>query len=203
MYEKDAYKPDSEIFSLGIPILGICYGMQYIAHFFGGEVVRAEAQEFGKAVLEIGKDSNALFAGVKQESIVWMSHADKVQKVPQGFVELAKSGNTQNCAIADFTRHIYALQFHPEVVHSECGAEILRNFAVGICGANTTWNMKNFAQQEIERLRAIVGQGGGFISKSEAYREFGEAKSIERLTQIWEYGAKATHTLLVRICKTI
>lgn len=193
VYEKDAYKPDSEIFSLGIPILGICYGMQYIAHFFGGEVVRAEAQEFGKAVLEIGKDSNALFAGVKQESIVWMSHADKVQKVPQGFVELAKSGNTQNCAIADFTRHIYALQFHPEVVHSECGAEILRNFAVGICGANTTWNMKNFAQQEIERLRAIVGQGGDFISKSEAYREFGEAKSIERLTQIWEDGAKATH----------
>lgn len=192
VYEKDAYKPDSEIFSLGIPILGICYGMQYIAHFFGGEVVRAEAQEFGKAVLEISKDSK-LFAGVKQESIVWMSHADKVQKVPHGFVELAKSKNTQNCAIADFARHIYALQFHPEVVHSECGAEILRNFAVGICGANTNWNMKNFAQQEIQRLREIVGQGGAFISKSEAYREFGEAKSIEKLTQIWEDGAKATH----------
>lgn len=192
VYEKDAYKPDSNIFDLGIPVLGICYGMQYIAHFFGGEVVRAEAQEFGKAMLEISKDSK-LFTGVKRESIVWMSHADKVQKIPNGFVELAKSKNTQNCAIADFTRHIYALQFHPEVVHSEYGGEILKNFAVGICGANTSWDMKNFAQQEIQRLRAIVWQGSAFISKSEAYREFGEAKSIEKLTQIWEDGAKATH----------
>ena len=156
VYEEGAYKPDSRVFELGIPVLGICYGMQYIAHFFGGSVVRAEAQEFGKAVLEIAESSVELFKGVKQDSIVWMSHADKVESVPSGFVELAKSGNTQNCAIADFKRHIYALQFHPEVVHSECGGEILKNFAVGICGADTSWNMRNFAQSEIVKLREKV-----------------------------------------------
>ena len=320
VYEEGAYKPDSRVFELGIPVLGICYGMQYIAHFFGGSVVRAEAQEFGKAVLEIlnleesltfsefshksmpkalealvdlwedsvreshyflkendivalkpevsellkasentlvatddatflgflgvehnriemlfvhpkffkrgvgtallheafvrslkqydniivdcnaenarglrfytqlgfketgrnQKDSkgrdfpivhleisskelesnlqshNILFHNVKQNSIVWMSHADKVESLPSGFVELAKSGNTHYCAIADFKRQVYALQFHPEVVHSECGGEILKNFAVGICGADTSWNMRNFAQSEIVKLREKV-----------------------------------------------
>ena len=156
VYEEGAYKPDSGVFELNIPVLGICYGMQYIAHFFGGSVVRAEAQEFGKAVLEIADSSVELFKGVKQDSIVWMSHSDKVESVPSGFVELAKSGNTQNCAIADFTRRVYALQFHPEVVHSECGGEILKNFAVGICGADTSWNMRNFAEAEIVKLREKV-----------------------------------------------
>ncbi len=158
VYEEGAYKPDSRVFELGIPVLGICYGMQYIAHFFGGSVVRAEAQEFGKAVLEIAESSVdfGLFKGVKQDSIVWMSHADKVESLPSGFVELAKSGNTHYCAIADFKRRVYALQFHPEVVHSECGGEILRNFAVGICGADTEWNMRNFAESEIVKLREKV-----------------------------------------------
>lgn len=158
VYEEGAYKPDSRVFELGIPVLGICYGMQYIAHFFGGSVVRAEAQEFGKAVLEIAESSvdSGLFKGVKQDSIVWMSHADKVESLPSGFVELAKSGNTHYCAIADFKRRVYALQFHPEVVHSECGGEILKNFAVGICGADTSWNMRNFAESEIAKLREKV-----------------------------------------------
>ena len=158
VYEEGAYKPDSRVFELGVPVLGICYGMQYIAHFFGGSVVRAEAQEFGKAVLEIAESSVdfGLFKGVKQDSIVWMSHADKVESLPSGFVELAKSGNTHYCAIADFKRNVYALQFHPEVVHSECGGEILRNFAVGICGADTSWNMRNFAESEIAKLREKV-----------------------------------------------
>ncbi|BBB19940.1 glutamine-hydrolyzing GMP synthase [Helicobacter cinaedi] len=158
VYEEGAYKPDSRVFELGVPVLGICYGMQYIAHFFGGSVVRAEAQEFGKAVLEIAESSVdfGLFKGVKQDSIVWMSHADKVESLPSDFVELAKSGNTHYCAIADFKRNVYALQFHPEVVHSECGGEILRNFAVGICGADTSWNMRNFAESEIAKLREKV-----------------------------------------------
>ncbi|WP_307983677.1 glutamine-hydrolyzing GMP synthase [uncultured Helicobacter sp.] len=156
VYEEGAYKPDSRVFELGVPVLGICYGMQYIAHFFGGSVVRAEAQEFGKAVLEIADLNLALFKGVKQDSIVWMSHADKVESLPSGFMELAKSGNTHYCAIADFKRNVYALQFHPEVVHSECGGEILRNFAVGICGADISWNMRNFAESEIAKLREKV-----------------------------------------------
>lgn len=158
VYEEGAYMPDSEIFDLGIPVLGICYGMQYIAYHFGGKVIRAKEQEFGKAKLEIlAKDSTPLFANVKQDSIVWMSHADKVEEIPQGFSELAKSGNTHYCAIADCNRQIYALQFHPEVVHSECGGEILKNFAVKICHANTDWNMKNFIAYEIEKIRKITG----------------------------------------------
>ena len=158
VYEEGAYKPDSGIFELGVPILGICYGMQYIAHFFGGRVVLAEAQEFGKAKLEILSSIKepTLFENVKQDSVVWMSHADKVEQIPQGFSELAKSGNTHYCAIADFKKQIYALQFHPEVVHSECGGQILQNFAIKICKASTDWNMKNFISYEIEKIRKII-----------------------------------------------
>lgn len=158
VYEEGAYKPNSAVFELDVPVLGICYGMQYIAHHFGGKVIRAKEQEFGKARLEIlAQETTPLFAEVKQNSIVWMSHADKVEELPQGFSELAKSGNTHYCVIADFKRQIYALQFHPEVVHSECGAQILRNFAVGICKASTEWNMKNFIAYEIEKIRKITG----------------------------------------------
>lgn len=183
VYEKDAYTPSNEVFALNIPVLGICYGMQYIAHFFGGSVVRAEAQEFGKATLTI-TDFNGILANIKQDSIVWMSHADKVEKIPQGFIELAKSGNTHYCAIADLQKKIFALQFHPEVVHSECGGEILRNFAVKICGATTEWNMQNFAQNEITKIKELAKDGkvlcavsGGVDSSVVAtllYRAIGE-----------------------------
>lgn len=322
IYKEDAYKPDNRIFDLGIPILGICYGMQYIADFFGGRVIKAEAQEFGKAILEIvdyslefnvaqkcdtnsmlaiwedsvsashnflsydeikniskdmlsaceqmqhiilarakgkivgfigvkyfdnvatiemlfiaskmfnkgigkallkeaylqllknfkiitvdcneqnkkglyfyqklgfkqvgrsEKDSQGrdypiihfeiesqklyqsldgielkLFKGVKQDSIVWMSHADKVEQIPEGFVELAKSGNTHYCAIANPKKQIYALQFHPEVIHSEFGGQILQNFAIDICKCNTSWNMRYFVELEIKKLREIAKDG--------------------------------------------
>ncbi|EOW0925324.1 glutamine-hydrolyzing GMP synthase [Campylobacter upsaliensis] len=173
VYEEGAYKPDSAVFDMGVPVLGICYGMQYIAHFFGGSVVRAKAQEFGKAVLEISDLHTPLFENVKQDSIVWMSHADKVESLPSGFVELAKSGNTHYCAIADFKRQIYALQFHPEVVHSECGGEILKNFAVKICGADTSWNMRNFAESEIIKLREkVLGETCGNRADSNANVKF-------------------------------
>lgn len=123
-------------------------------------------------VFEVKKPSSSfvseyiLFNNVKQNSIVWMSHADKVERIPDGFIELARSENTQNCAIANIERQIYALQFHPEVVHSECGGEILKNFAVHICKANTNWNMKNFAESEIVRLRERV-LGGKSINEEQ------------------------------------
>ncbi|MGX2982155.1 glutamine-hydrolyzing GMP synthase [Helicobacter sp. 23-1045] len=175
VYEKDAYKPDLRIFELGIPVLGICYGMQFIAHFFGGQVAKSNAQEFGKAKLKIldsgesiesnsdsresNADSHGIFSGVKQDSIVWMSHSDKVTALPSGFSAIGSSENSEICAIADFTRKIYAIQFHPEVVHSECGAKILENFALKICGANNQWNMKNFAELEIAKVREIAQNG--------------------------------------------
>ncbi|WP_104696966.1 MULTISPECIES: glutamine-hydrolyzing GMP synthase [unclassified Helicobacter] len=158
VYEEGAYKPDCGVFDLGIPVLGICYGMQYIADFFGGSVVKAEHQEFGKAKLEL-LNKGEIFEDIKQESIVWMSHADKVDQIPSGFIELAKSGNTHYCAIANLEKRIYALQFHPEVVHSECGGEMLRNFAVKICKASTEWNMHHFAELEIAKLREIAKEG--------------------------------------------
>lgn len=137
-----------------------------------------------------------LFKDVKQDSIVWMSHADKVESIPQGFIELAKSGNTPYCAIADLKRKVYALQFHPEVVHSECGGQILRNFAVEICGSDTSWNMRHFAESEIEKLRKIVGIESAltFMTFQESCKEFGESQTTKNLLQIWEEGARATHT---------
>lgn len=359
VYEEGAYKPDDAIFALGIPILGICYGLHIIAQHFGGKVIKADAQEFGKAVLEFlnleqqltfsefnhqkfpamlnalidlwedsvrsshgflaesaiaeikeevskrlqsaenilvatasndfvgfigfennkiemlfvspkffkrgvgralireayerklkqyesilldcnadntqglafyqylgfresgrsakdskgrnfpivhfeveGKnlarhlESHRLFHDVKQDSIVWMSHADKVESIPQGFKEIAKSGNTHYCAIADLKRKVYALQFHPEVVHSECGGQILRNFAVEICGSDTSWNMRHFAESEIEKLRKIVGIESAltFMTFQESCKEFGESQTTKNLLQIWEEGARATHT---------
>lgn len=146
-----------------------------------------------------GLGANTLFKNVKQDSIVWMSHADKVESIPQGFVELAKSGNTHYCAIADFKRKIYALQFHPEVVHSECGGQMLQNFAVGICGADTSWNMRNFAQNEIEKLRQIVYGSGVrqcvnpvFKDIKEAFKGIGKAQVIKKLLKIWEDSVRAT-----------
>ena len=156
-------------------------------------------QELGNSATQ-GFKSCSLFKGVKQDSIVWMSHADKVESIPQGFRELAKSGNTHYCAIADSKRKIYALQFHPEVVHSECGGQMLQNFAVGICGANTSWNMRNFAQNEIEKLRHIVYGSKAhcenpmsFMQIQEVFKHIGKAQTIERLIKIWEEGARTTH----------
>lgn len=146
-----------------------------------------------------GLGANTLFKNVKQDSIVWMSHADKVESIPSGFVELARSGNTHYCAIADSKRKIYALQFHPEVVHSECGGQMLQNFAVGICGADTSWNMRNFAQNEIEKLRHIVYgsenvdlQNPAFITLKVTIKEKGKKQTIENLLQIWEDAVRAT-----------
>ncbi|MFP6244444.1 glutamine-hydrolyzing GMP synthase [Helicobacter pylori] len=153
VYAKDAYKPNGKIFDLNVPILGICYGMQYLVDFFGGVVVGANEQEFGKAVLEITQDS-VIFEGVKTKSLVWMSHMDKVIELPKGFTTLAKSPNSPHCAIEN--GKIFGLQFHPEVVQSEEGGKILENFALLVCGCEKTWGMQHFAQREIARLKEKI-----------------------------------------------
>jgi GMP synthase (glutamine-hydrolysing) len=156
VYEKDAPKIDKEIFSLGIPILGICYGMQLITHLLGGVVSRAERREYGKAVIKID-DFEDLFANVKNESTVWMSHADKIDKMPEGFIRLAHTENSPYAAMADRNRKIYALQFHPEVVHTEEGKKILKNFVFKICDCSPSWNMHSFVERETEEIRKKVG----------------------------------------------
>lgn len=153
VYAKDAYKPSGKIFDLNVPILGICYGMQYLVDFFGGVVVGANEQEFGKAVLEITQNS-VIFEGVKIKSLVWMSHMDKVIELPKGFTTLAKSPNSPHCAIEN--GKIFGLQFHPEVVQSEEGGKILENFALLVCGCEKTWGMQHFAQREIARLKEKI-----------------------------------------------
>ncbi|ADU84986.1 glutamine-hydrolyzing GMP synthase [Helicobacter pylori] len=153
VYAKDAYKPSEKIFDLNLPILGICYGMQYLVDFFGGVVAAANEQEFGKATLEIIEDS-VIFKGVKAKSLVWMSHMDKVITLPKGFTTIAKSPNSPHCAIE--SNKVFGLQFHPEVIQSEEGGKILENFALLVCGCEKTWGMQHFAQREITRLKEKI-----------------------------------------------
>lgn len=159
IYEEDAFKPDNKIFDLDIPILGICYGMQYIVDFFGGKVRRAQKQEYGKAKITIINKLNNIFAGIEDNSVVWMSHADKVVEIPENFSILASSENTKFCAIVNKEKRIFALQFHPEVIHTTKGSEILKNFASRICKSEKTWNMKNFAGFKINLLKEKLPEG--------------------------------------------
>ncbi len=146
------------IFNLGVPILGICYGEQVICEQLGGTVQSSEEREFGRAQIEIIKDS-PLFAGLSSRETVWMSHGDRVESLPHGFDVIARSENAPYAAIADEKRKIYAVQFHPEVVHTPCGAQILRNFTHGIAGLSGDWTMAAFRAEEIAKIRAQVGKG--------------------------------------------
>ena len=156
VYAVDSYHPDSTIFDLGLPILGICYGMQLIAQHFGGKVVPATSHEYGKAQLEIVAD-NEIFKDTTSGQIVWMSHGDRVEEIPSGFEKIAISENSPYAAIADTNRNIYAFQFHPEVYHSECGSKLLKNFAKYICGCESTWNMGSFAKEQMAKIKNQVG----------------------------------------------
>lgn len=156
VYASDSYHPDSTIFDLGLPILGICYGMQLIAQHFGGSVVPATSHEYGKAKLDLIVE-NEIFKDTQSGQTVWMSHGDKVESIPSGFEKIATSENSPFAAIANTNRNIYAFQFHPEVYHSECGSKLLKNFAKYICGCESTWNMGSFAKEQIARVKKQVG----------------------------------------------
>lgn len=149
-----------------IPVLGICYGMQEIAHTFGGVVSPSTEREFGRATISITAENlsaaGLLFAGV-EESQMWMSHGDKVTKMPDGFVKIAHTENSEHAAIACVESRMFGLQFHPEVTHSLHGKEILRNFAVGVCNAPCDWDMSNISEQFIKEVRERVGSDGHVI----------------------------------------
>lgn len=159
VYEKDAPLPTREILDLGVPILGICYGMCVLAHFHGGRVDRSSRREFGPARLTID-DAADLLAGFGDGADVWMSHGDKLESIPEGWRGLAHSPNSPIAAIADPTRTRFGVQFHPEVVHTPRGREILENFVFKVCRAKPDWTMENFVERECERIRARVGNGG-------------------------------------------
>jgi len=155
VYTADAYHPDSTIFEVGLPILGICYGMQLITQQFGGSVVPASNHEYGKSRLEfVGK--NEIFKDTPNGQIVWMSHGDRVETIPHGFEKIAVSENSPYAAIADVKRNIYAFQFHPEVYHSEYGSKLLKNFAKYICDCESTWNMGSFAKEQMKKIQEQV-----------------------------------------------
>ena len=157
VYAVDAYHPDATIFELGLPILGICYGMQLISQHFGGSVVPASHHEYGKAKLKF-ETENPIFKDTTDGQIVWMSHGDKVENIPSGFERIATSENSPFAAIANTDRGIYAFQFHPEVYHSAEGSKLLKNFAKHICGCDSTWNMGSFAKEQIAKIQKQVGK---------------------------------------------
>src|SRR5436309_2295337 len=152
---------DPALFDIGKPVLGICYGMQLMAQSLGGRVAPAPQREYGHATvtLEPVGPGAALFAGVPQEIRVWASHGDFVSAPPDDFAVVATSHNAPVAAMANPSRHLYALLFHPEVVHTERGLEILRNFAFGICGCAGDWTMSSFVDEATARIRSQVGDG--------------------------------------------
>ncbi|MBM4366021.1 MAG: glutamine-hydrolyzing GMP synthase [Deltaproteobacteria bacterium] len=157
VYEADAPPFDRGWLALGVPVLGICYGMQLLAHAQGGEVRPAGAREFGPAEVRVG--DSALFHGLGAETHVWMSHGDQVARMPEGFVAI---GHTDTCPVAAFesrSRQQFGLQFHPEVTHTRDGVTILRNFVKGICGARGDWTMAGFVEEQVAKIRAQVGDG--------------------------------------------
>jgi GMP synthase (glutamine-hydrolysing) len=158
VYETAAPKCDPAIFSLGIPVLGICYGMQLQCEALGGRVESAPAREYGRAQCHINND-NELFAGLPQEIQVWMSHGDQVSHVSDDFLPLAATGTCPVAAVKHRRLPIYGLQFHPEVTHTPLGSKILGNFLRAVCRASCAWKLGDFARESIETIRRSVGNG--------------------------------------------
>lgn len=156
VYEKGAPTIDKKIFSLAVPVLGICYGEQLICHLLGGKVGSSFEREFGKAEIEIISNSK-LFKSVKNKQ-VWMSHGDHISKIPAGFEVIANTPKAPFAAIADEKRKIYGVQFHPEVLHSIDGQKIIENFVVNISGCKPDWTMKHFKKDEISEIKKLVGK---------------------------------------------
>ncbi|BBO88264.1 glutamine-hydrolyzing GMP synthase [Desulfosarcina ovata] len=156
IYEKGSPRVDDRIFTLGIPVLGICYGMQFMVDSLGGDVRKADKREYGFATL-FTKSNSVLFNGIEGETVTWMSHGDSIQAVPQGFEVTASTENTTIAAIADAQKQFYGVQFHPEVEHTVKGRQIIRNFLYDICGCKRSWTMKSFARETIEQIREKVG----------------------------------------------
>jgi GMP synthase (glutamine-hydrolysing) len=160
--EKDSPRAPVEVFSMGVPVLGICYGVQTMCEQLGGKVMSSQKREFGRAFLQVEGEPSPLFAGIWKEGIspqVWMSHGDSVSKIPEGFRLIGKSDSCPYAAIADEKRRFYGVQFHPEVVHTPEGKHILQNFVLKIAGCRADWTMGAFRDRAIEDIRKQVGGG--------------------------------------------
>ncbi len=158
VYAKKAPHPDPAIFQLGVPMLGICYGVQLMGHFLGGTVAHSKAREYGHGVLSI-KRPGRLFKGLPKRVRVWNSHGDKITRLPPGFRAIGTTENSPFAAVEDEKRRFFGIQFHPEVFHTERGVDMIRNFIVGVCGARQDWTTKDFISHAVAQLRAQVGKG--------------------------------------------
>ena len=157
VYDQDAFTCDPAIFEAGIPVLGICYGMQMTHHMNGGSVKACEAKEYGRTEITVENDS-LLFKNLPKKQIVWMSHGDQVDQMADGFVRDAYSETCMYAATSNQEKQIYTLQFHPEVRHTEYGNDILRNFVFEVCHAESNWSMHNFIDMQVEQIRKTVGK---------------------------------------------
>lgn len=158
VYRDGAATCTKELFEMGIPVLGLCYGAQLMSHVLGGKVEKAEHREYGKTDT-IFDTSSALFKGLPEKSVVWMSHFDYISKLAPGFVSVAHTSSTPVAAMENKEANLYGIQFHPEVLHTEYGTEMLSNFVHGICGCKGDWKMADFAKRSIEEIRNRVGDG--------------------------------------------
>ena len=161
VYEKKAPSVSRELFEQGIPVLGICYGMQLVTHLTGGEVARSKHRDYGRAELTID-DAGDLFAGIgtSGSTVVWMSHGDRIERMPPGFRSIAHTSNSPIAAMKrdDGKQRVYCLQFHPEVAHTPDGAQLLRNFVYQICGCKPTWTMQSYVETAVKQIREQVGK---------------------------------------------
>ena len=158
VYDTDAPRADPALWSGRIPVLGICYGLQLMAHELGGEVVSSTKREYGPATVSV-TDASGLFAGIEREQPVWMSHGDSILRPPEGFASTAQTDSTPYAGLADAGRNLYGIQFHPEVVHTPIGRDVLRNFVVGIAGVRDNWTAANLVETTVAEIRERVGEG--------------------------------------------
>ena len=158
VYEENAATCSEELFKLGIPVLGLCYGAQLMSHVLGGKVEKAEHREYGKTETCFDTSSK-LFAGIPEKSIVWMSHFDYISKLGDGFKSIAHTASTANAAIENAEAGLYGIQFHPEVLHTEYGKDMLSNFVHNICGCVGDWKMSAFVENSVKEIKERVGEG--------------------------------------------
>jgi GMP synthase (glutamine-hydrolysing) len=172
VYEPGAPTLPEAVLATGVPVLGICYGLQLLAFTLGGQVSSSHEREYGSAVIQasgrlagagVSELENPLFAGLPAEMQVWMSHGDRVERLPDNFLAIAHSANSPLAAIADADRYLYGIQFHPEVVHTPLGSQLLGNFVHRICGCIGDWTAGSLIQETVERIQAQVGEDGHVI----------------------------------------
>ena len=158
-YEEGAPTCSKELFEMGIPVLGLCYGAQLMMHVLGGKVEKAEVSEYGKTEVLVDKTESKLFKDVSEKTICWMSHTDYIDKIPEGFKITAYSNDCPCAAYEDEEKKLYAVQYHPEVNHSVQGQQMLKNFLFNVCGCKGDWLMSDFAEKSIQALREKIGDG--------------------------------------------